>query len=114
MRSRAVLGSIASFLFVAGVLAAGTSSAQQARVAGTRPDCVAPSSAARFDGSGYSHWVSVQNRCDYDVQCTITTNANPSPTALRVGAGRSESVNTFLASPAREFTPNVDCTRVGR
>lgn len=79
--------------------------------AGTRPACAQVSHNARFDGSGYSHIVSVNNTCDYPLTCTITTDANPRPATMRISAGQSSSVNTFLSSPAREFSPTVSCER---
>lgn len=79
--------------------------------AGTRPDCAHVSHNARFDGSGYSHIVSVRNTCDYTITCSITTNANPTASTLLITAGQSSSVNTFLSSPASDFTPTVNCAR---
>ena len=79
--------------------------------AGTRPDCAQVSHNARFDGSGYSHIVSVRNTCDYTISCSITTNANPTASTLLISAGQSSSVNTFLSSPASDFSPTVNCAR---
>ena len=79
--------------------------------AGTRPECARVSHNARFDGSGYSHIVSVNNTCDYTLTCTVTTSANPRPMTMLITAGQSASVNTFLSSPASEFTPTVSCER---
>jgi len=89
----------------------GTSLALANGEAGTRPDCAQVSHNARFDGSGYSHIVSVRNTCTYAITCSITTNANPTASTMLISAGQSSSVNTFLSSPASDFTPTVDCAR---
>ena len=89
----------------------GTSLALANGEAGTRPDCAQVSHNARFDGSGYSHIVSVRNTCTYTITCSVTTNANPTATTMLVTAGQSSSVNTFLSSPASDFTPTVNCAR---
>ncbi len=99
--------SLATLAFATTLLAVALASADGE--AGTRPACAQASHNARFDGSGYSHIVSVTNTCDYALTCTVTTNANPRPATMRISAGQSGSVNTFLSSPAREFTPTVNC-----
>lgn len=85
------------------------SSLAQARIAGERPTCVQASQNARFDGVAYSHWVSVNNTCDHTVECDISTNVAPSPTHVSLTRGQRQDVNTFLSSPAREFTATVTC-----
>ena len=85
------------------------SSLAQTRIGGERPTCVQVSSNARFDGVGFGHWVSVNNTCDHTVECDISTNVAPSPTHVTLTRGQRQDVNTFLSSPAREFTATVSC-----
>ncbi len=81
------------------------------RVAGDRPSCVSAATSPRFDGSGYSHWVRVNNACAYAVGCTISTDVAPQPVSLALAAGEAREINTFLASPASTFRAEVACAR---
>lgn len=90
-------------------LALGASTSAQTRVGGEREPCVQASANARFDGVGYGHWVSVNNTCDHPVICEISTNVAPAAVTVSVPRGERREVNTFLSSPAREFTPTVSC-----
>lgn len=101
------------FFVIAAALALGWGAAgslAQTRVAGERPPCVSASASARFDGVGYGHWVSVQNRCGGAVRCQVSTDVAPSPVSLALEAGQSRDLNTFLGSPASAFTATVTCT----
>ncbi len=106
MRTRlAVLATLSTLSLALGV----SGSLAQTRIAGERPTCVQASSNARFDGVGFGHWVTVTNTCDRAVECDISTNVAPSPVHVTVQRGQHQDVNTFLSSPAREFTPTVIC-----
>lgn len=75
--------------------------------------CVSFTTEARFNGGGYNHLVHIKNACTRDVSCTVRTNVNPKPIEVWVPHGREKTVNTFLSSPAREFSASVSC-RFGR
>jgi len=98
---------------LAGSLGASLSQAQP-RAAGSRPQCVQVSSEARFDGVGFQHWVTVNNTCTGPVDCTISTDVAPSPVSMHLAARERREISTFLSSPARAFTPTVECTEPGR
>jgi hypothetical protein len=74
------------------------------------PACITWRKEARYSGAGYDHYVHVRNGCDAGAQCAVSTNANPTPTNVRVAVGREETVMTFRGSPAYEFTARVQCT----
>lgn len=76
------------------------------------PDCVTVRGEARWGADAYNHVVVVQNRCEALVRCQVATNVNPQATALEVPAGETRELLTFLGSPAREFTPRVQCQLV--
>jgi hypothetical protein len=71
--------------------------------------CVTAWPEARFRGLAYNHIVHVKNACEQAVACQVSTDVNPSPTAVTVPAGGESEVTTFLGSPARVFTPRVTC-----
>jgi hypothetical protein len=50
--------------------------------------------------------------CDARADCTVSTNVNPERQAVTVPGHSEIEVTTFLGSPAREFTPKVDCRLV--
>lgn len=81
----------------------------QVRVVGERPDCVRASAVARFGAMAYDHWVHVENTCPTTVRCTVSTDVNPSPTALELEPGQQRDVATFHGSPASAFVATVAC-----
>lgn len=99
--------------FVASVLALasrpGEVSAQASSINGQRPPCVTVTQGSVFNGTGYNHLVTIASACERPVNCTVTTNANPQPNAVTVAPRQSQTVNTFLGSPAAVFTPTVAC-----
>lgn len=107
MRTR--LAVLVALSLVTLVLGASERSRAQSRIAGEREDCVHASSTARFDGSGYTHWVTVDNTCSHPVTCTVSTDVAPTPVTVTLARGQHQDVRTFLSSPAREFTPTVSC-----
>jgi hypothetical protein len=71
--------------------------------------CVRYWGEARYGALGYNHLVHIANSCPVEADCVVSTDVNPQEQSVTVG-GRSEVlVNTFLASPARTFTPRVKC-----
>ena len=73
------------------------------------PDCVRVTSQARWGAAGYNHIVTVANGCERPVSCEVATDVNPRPTHIDVPAGESREVTTYLDSPARAFSPRVQC-----
>lgn len=86
-----------------------TALAQSRPVAGSRPACVSASAQPVFNGTGYNHLVTVSNQCAASVTCAVSTNVNPTPVELSVGAGQSRTVNTFFNSPVFGFNATVEC-----
>lgn len=58
-------------------------------------DCYRIWAEAQEEGSRYRHVVYVRNDCDYWLQCTVWTDANPQPPKmLTVGPGETEQAET--------------------
>jgi hypothetical protein len=85
---------------------------QPPRVGSSVADCVQSWPEARYRGLGYNHIVHVRDVCDARAECTVSTNVNPERQAVTVPGHSEVEVTTFLGSPAREFTPKVDCRLV--
>ncbi len=83
------------------------------RLAQATPDsaaaCIKVRAEARYLGLGYNHIVHLTDVCKSSAECDVTTDVNPQPTHASVPAGAHVEVNTFMGSPARVFTPKVDC-----
>jgi hypothetical protein len=75
----------------------------------TNPACVDIRAEARWQGSGYDHWVIIGNQCDRPVACDVATNVNSATLTVAVQPGQTSEVLTFRGSPARTFTPYVTC-----
>jgi hypothetical protein len=80
--------------------------------AGPVKACIQSWPEARYRALGYNHIVHVQNRCDARAECAVSTNVNPQPEQVVVPGHQEVEVTTFLGSPAREFTPKVECRMV--
>ena len=74
--------------------------------------CIQSWPEARYRALGYNHIVHVRNVCDARAECNVSTNVIPEPQAVTVPPHAELEVTTFLGSPAREFTPKVDCRMV--
>ena len=96
-------------LLVLAVLALPLTAWAQARVTGTRPDCVRVEAVARFGAMAYDHWVHLENGCERPVRCRVHTDVNPEVTALELAPGERRDVATFHGSPASVFVATVDC-----
>jgi hypothetical protein len=101
MIARRIASLLALLFVVTGASAATTPSAK---------DCIRAWPAPRFNGVGYNHLVHISNACAVAADCVITTDVNPEPTKAVAPAKGDVEVNTFLGSPARVFTPKVECT----
>lgn len=71
--------------------------------------CVHTRGESRADGIGYKHVVIVDNRCKVDANCQVSTDVQPAPISVRVAAGATAEVVTFLSAPGSGFTPSVTC-----
>ena len=64
-------------------------------------DCYSIWAKAQEEGSRYRHVVYVRNDCDYWLQCSVWTDANPQPPQmLSVGPGMTEQAETSDDSPS--------------
>jgi hypothetical protein len=72
-------------------------------------ECVQYWPEARFAALGYNHMVHVRDMCDVPAGCSVTTDVNPQPHPVTVPPRSEIEVMTFRGSPARVFTPKVDC-----
>lgn len=73
------------------------------------PTCVEVWPEVRYRNYGYDHIVHLYSRCEIDAYCKVSSDVNPNPTDVVVPKGEEVQVLTFRASPAREFTPRVEC-----
>jgi hypothetical protein len=71
--------------------------------------CIKVRPEARYRGYGYNHIVHVADVCAAAAECDVSTDVNPQPTHVSVPPKGEVEVNTFMGSPARVFTPKVDC-----
>ncbi|MFK7989756.1 MAG: hypothetical protein AB8I08_27300 [Sandaracinaceae bacterium] len=94
---------VAALLFVLTVTA-GAAFAQN-----STPDCVEVEGVSRWGAAAFNHWVTVNNQCARPVHCIVRTDVSPDSHALDVPAGERREVLTFRGSPARAFTPRVQC-----
>jgi len=73
------------------------------------PECLTWRTEARYRNYGYDHLVHIHNGCDVRAACSITTSASPDVIRVSIGAGADVTVVTFVGSPSREFTADVQC-----
>ncbi len=72
--------------------------------------CAKVEASARAQGFGYTHLVTLTNRCDKPVVCEVWTDVDPSPQyTLRAAPGQSDEVITRKGSPAREVRAGSRC-----
>jgi hypothetical protein len=64
---------------------------------------------ARYRNYGYDHLVHLWNRCSVRATCDVASDVNPTPTRVELRPREAIEVLTFRGSPAREFTPKVQC-----
>jgi hypothetical protein len=90
-------------------MAAWTSVAQATEDANA---CVTAKPESVYKNYGYDHLVHLTNGCKYAVKCSVSSNANPTAQVVTLAVNETTTVRTFQASPAREFTPSVQCEAV--
>jgi hypothetical protein len=72
--------------------------------------CARVSASARMEAYGYTHLVTLQNRCDRRVVCEVWTDVDPTPRqTLSAAPGATEEAITRRGSPAREVTAESSC-----
>lgn len=90
-------------LVVTGVLGA------RAMTKAQTPACIRSWPEARYRNYGYDHIVHVGNDCRVKASCAVSSDVNPEPIQVIVPAGEQVEILTSRGSPAREFTPRVEC-----
>ncbi|MCA9602942.1 MAG: hypothetical protein R3A78_12475 [Polyangiales bacterium] len=79
-----------------------------------QPSCITTSSEARFSGYAYDHIVHIQNDCDAQATCDVSTSVDPTPRQTTVAAHSKSDVVVRRGSPSREFSANVQCRTDGQ
>lgn len=74
------------------------------------PACVKVSSEARARPVGYDHVVTITNSCERAAACVVSTDVAPDPIRATVDPKKTIELTTFRGSPARVFTPKVECS----
>lgn len=74
-------------------------------------DCVEVRADASFASVGYDHIVTLKSSCKKRVTCSVKTDVNPDPARVELEPGEQKSVTTWRGSPARVFTPIVNCSK---
>jgi hypothetical protein len=73
--------------------------------------CAVVTGSVRAEAYGYTHVVTLQNRCDKPVACEVWTDVDPEPRkTLRAAPGQSDEVITRRGSPARDVTAYKACS----
>jgi hypothetical protein len=75
-------------------------------------DCVEFWPEVRYANYGYDHVVHLYSRCDVSATCDVSTDVSPDKLRVDVPPGAEVEVLTRRGSPARRFTPRVECTLV--
>ena len=68
----------------------------------------------RYGNLGYDHIVHVYNSCETRVRCSVSSDVNPEAVEVLVPTNEHREVVLNRGTPAREFTPNVECRFVRR
>jgi hypothetical protein len=110
------LQAVAEFaVLLAILLVGGPSLAQDKRppTPSVAPDpevCAEVRATARFVGYGYTHVVTLKNKCPKPVECQLWTDVDPEPrTTVQVAPGGSAEVVTRRGSPARAVSGLKNC-----
>jgi hypothetical protein len=74
------------------------------------PDCASVTASTRLEAYGYTHVVTLANRCPVPVTCEVWTNVDPEPhLSLRAKAGENAEVVTRRGSPSRAVQAGKSC-----
>jgi hypothetical protein len=72
--------------------------------------CTEVRASTRTEAYGYTHVVTVHNRCNKPVVCDVWTDVDPTPkVTLRVAPSESAEIVTRRGSPAREVSAGSQC-----
>ncbi len=83
--------------------------AREERRPADKPACITYRAESVYR-SGYEHRVHIQNACESDAECAVSTNVNPEPIQVDVPAGTLVTVLTARGSPSYTFKATVSCT----
>lgn len=72
-------------------------------------DCVRFWPEVRYRNYGYDHVVHLHNGCPVRASCQVSSDVNPVGVWVSVPSKEDADVFTSRGSPAREFTPKVNC-----
>jgi hypothetical protein len=78
-------------------------------MSGPQTPCIRSWPEVRYKNYGYDHIVHVGNDCRVKASCAVSSDVNPEPVQVIIPAGEQIEVMTSRGSPAREFTPRVEC-----
>ncbi len=73
------------------------------------PMCVRSWSEVRYGNAGYDHIVHVANDCQAPATCDVSSYVSSEPIRVIIQPGSKQEVVTMRGSPARRFTPKVEC-----
>ena len=76
---------------------------------GQTPACIQFWPETRYRNYGYDHIVHLDNACHALATCAVSSDVTPTPVRVEIKAGETTEVLIARASPAREFTPHVEC-----
>ena len=73
-------------------------------------DCASVTASTRLEAYGYTHVVTLNNRCSAAVSCEVWTNVDPTPhVSLHAAAGQSVETVTRRGSPSRDVQASKQC-----
>jgi hypothetical protein len=99
----------ASFAYLEPCRAKGKPPRKPVREAGI-DQCAQVNAGVRMEAYGFTHVVSLRNRCEKPVSCEVWTDVDPTPhQILRAGPGENDEVVTRRGSPAREVSAESSC-----
>lgn len=90
-------------------LSAAASGAATPRADASPPICVRSWSEVRYGNAGYDHIVHVANGCQATATCDVSSSVSSEPIRVIIQPGGKQEVVTMRGSPARRFTPRVEC-----
>ena len=73
------------------------------------PACIRSWPEVRYRNYAYDHVVHIGNECRVKASCAVSSDVNPEWIQVIVPAGEQVEVVTKRGSPAREFTPRIEC-----
>src|SRR5882724_3415716 len=77
---------------------------------GASTDCASVTARASYRGSGYSHLVTLTNRCQSAVTCEVWTNVDPTPhVSLHAKPGETVETITRIGSPSSDVQAEKQC-----